>query len=295
VATWLRRMPFDTRTAVLFPGQGSQERGMRDLVAEHAPDLLDQCLELIGDDPFERVDDSTRFAQPAIFCASVAGWRRSGLSARDPVAVAGHSLGEFAALVATGALDDQDALRLVVTRAALMAEAGGGTMLALLGASADAAQQLAERHGVVVANDNAPGQIVLSGADDALTEAARDARESGLRAMKLGVAGAFHSPAMAGVVPEFESALRQVEFRAPAVPVISCATATEMTSPRRDLAAALTRPVRWAETMRTLAALDVARFADAGPGRVLAKLARRNVPSADAVTLAELALEPVRG
>src|SRR5215207_3529629 len=212
-------MPFDTRTAVLFPGQGSQERGMRDLVADHAPDLLDRCQELIGEDPFERVDDSTRFAQPAIFCASVAGWRRSGLSARDPVAVAGHSLGEFAALAAAGAVDDHDALRLVVTRGHLMAQAGersdGGTMLALLGASVDTARRLAADHGVVVANDNAPGQIVLSGPGSALTEAARDARESGLRAMKLGVAGAFHSPAMAGAVPEFESALRQVEFRAP--------------------------------------------------------------------------------
>ena len=292
-------MPFDTRTAVLFPGQGSQERGMRDLVAEHAPDLLAQCLELIGEDPFERVDDSTRFAQPAIFCASVAGWRRSGLSPGDPVAVAGHSLGEFAALVAVGAVDDHDALRLVVTRGHLMAQAGeragGGTMLALLGASADSARHLAAGHGVVVANDNAPGQIVLSGAGNALTAAARQAREDGLRAMKLGVAGAFHSPAMAGAVPEFESALRQVEFRAPAAPVISCATAARMTTPRRDLAAALTHPVRWAETMRTLAALDVRRFADAGPGSVLAKLARRNVPSADAVALADLALEPARG
>jgi malonyl CoA-acyl carrier protein transacylase len=288
-------MPLDTRTAVLFPGQGSQERGMRDLVSEFAPDLLDLCLYLIGDDPFERVDDSTRFAQPAIFCASIAGWRRSGLSPRDPVAVAGHSLGELAALAAVGAVDDHDALRLVVTRAELMAEAGGGTMLALLGSSADAARQLAEDHGVVVANDNAPGQIVLSGADDALTEAARDARGAGLRAMKLGVAGAFHSPAMAGAVPEFDAALRRVEFRAPAVPVISCTTAAPMTAPRRDLAAALTRPVLWAQTMRTLARLDVRRFADAGPGKVLAKLARRNVPSADAVTLADLALEPARG
>src|SRR4051794_15978181 len=189
-------MPLDTRTAVLFPGQGSQERGMRDLVAEHAPDLLDLCLNLIGDDPFERIDESTRFAQPAIFCASIAGWRRSGLSPRDPVAVAGHSLGELAALAAVGAVDDRDALGLVVVRGALMADAGGGTMLALLGADADAARQLAADHGVVVANDNAPGQIVLSGTDDALTEAARDARQSGLRAMKLGVAGAFHSPAM---------------------------------------------------------------------------------------------------
>jgi malonyl CoA-acyl carrier protein transacylase len=292
-------MPLDTRTAVLFPGQGSQERGMRDLVADYAPDLLDLCHFLIGGDPFERVDDSTRFAQPAIFCAGIAGWRRAGLAPRDPIAVAGHSLGEFAALAAAGAVDVHDALRLVVLRGHLMAEAGehsgGGTMLALLGAGPAAARRLAADHGVVVANDNAPGQIVLSGANSALTGVARVARESGLRAMKLGVAGAFHSPAMAAAVPEFDAALRQVEFRAPAVPVISCTTALRMTTPRRDLAAALTRPVRWAETMQTLAGLDIRRFADAGPGTVLAKLARRNVPSVEALPLADLALEPARG
>src|SRR4051812_14889982 len=103
-------MPFDIPTPVLFPGPGRQERGRRALVAEHAPDLLGLCLELMGDAPFERVDDSTRFAQPAIFCASVAGWRRSSLAPHDPTAVAGHSLGEFAALAAPGAIDDHDAL-----------------------------------------------------------------------------------------------------------------------------------------------------------------------------------------
>jgi [acyl-carrier-protein] S-malonyltransferase len=288
-------MPFDTRTAVLFPGQGSQQHGMRDDVASHAPDLLDHALDLIGADPFERVDESTRFAQPAIFLASVAGWRRSGLDSSAPVAVAGHSLGEFAALVAADAVDPYDALRLVIARGGLMAEAGGGTMLALLGADNEAAERLADDHGVVVANDNAPGQVVLSGTDEALTAAARAARESGLRAMKLGVAGAFHSPAMASAVTEFEAALREVEFRAPAVPVISGATATSMTDPRADLAAALTRPVRWREVMGVLDRMGAERFVDAGPGKVLAKLARRNVPDAEAITLADLALEPARG
>jgi [acyl-carrier-protein] S-malonyltransferase len=283
----------DTRTAILFPGQGSQQADMRDLVADSAPHLLDRCRELMGADPFERVEESTRFAQPAIFCASVAGWRRSGLSARDPVAVAGHSLGEFAALVAADAVHEYDALELVVERGRLMAEAGGGTMLALLGADEATAQRLAAGHGVAVANDNAPGQVVLSGAEHALTEVAREARASGLRSMNLGVAGAFHSPAMAPAVPEFEAALRRVEFRAPAVPVVSCTTAAPMTLPRRDLAAGLTRPVRWAATMQMLAGLDVRRFVDAGPGNVLAKLARRNVPAAESLTLAELEPEAV--
>ena len=287
-------MPHDTPTAVLFPGQGSQQADMRDVVAASAPELLDQCLELVGDDPFDRVDDSTRFAQPAIFCASVAGWRRSGVTPHDVVAVAGHSLGEFAALVAVDAIDPHDALQLVVARGRLMAEAGGGTMLALLGADTVTAERLTADHDVVVANDNAPGQVVLSGSEDALTDVAREARASGLRAMKLGVAGAFHSPAMAPAVPEFEEELRQVDFRAPAVPVISCTTAAPMTSPRRDLAAALTRPVRWSATMQTLGRMGVGRFADAGPGTVLAKLARRNVPAANSLTLADLEPEAAR-
>src|SRR3712207_4132015 len=124
-------------TAVLFPGQGSQEPGMRDLVAAEAPDLLARCEELVGADPFERVAESTRFAQPAIFCASIAGWRRLDVK---PVAVAGHSLGELAALVAADAIDADAALELVVLRGREMADAGGGTMLALLGADDETAE-----------------------------------------------------------------------------------------------------------------------------------------------------------
>ncbi|HEY3187380.1 MAG TPA: acyltransferase domain-containing protein, partial [Solirubrobacteraceae bacterium] len=117
-------MPNDAPTAVLFPGQGSQEPAMRDLVAAEAPDLLERCLDLVGEDPFARVADSTRFAQPAIFCASVAGWRRAAPHVGLPVAFAGHSLGEFAALVAADAIDAADALELVVLRGHLMWEAG---------------------------------------------------------------------------------------------------------------------------------------------------------------------------
>jgi malonyl CoA-acyl carrier protein transacylase len=283
-------------TAILFPGQGSQEPGMRDLVAAEAPDLLDRCLELVGEDPFAHVPDSTRFAQPAIFCASVAGWRRAGEALGRPVAVAGHSLGEFAALVAADALDALDALELVVLRGRLMWEAGersgGGGMLALLGASDEDADRLAAAHGVYVANENAPGQVVLSGPAGAIAAAARQARDDGLRAMELGVTGAFHTPAMARAVAPFAEALADVEFREPVVPVISCLTAAPTTDPRRDLADGLTRPVRWTATMRALADLGATRFLDAGPGQVLAKLAKRNVPGTDARSLT--ALEVVR-
>ena len=290
-------MAFDQPTALLFPGQGSQQPQMRDGVAEVAPDLLERCLDLIGDDPFELVDESTRFAQPAIYLASVAGWRSAGQAATDYAAMAGHSLGEFAALVAAGALDPKDGLELVVERGRLMAAAGeaddGGTMLALLGASADAARQLAQSHGVAVANENAPGQLVLSGPRSAIAAVASDARESGLRAIELDVAGAFHSPAMEPALPDFDAALARTAFSAPAVPVVSCSTGRPMTDPRRDLLHGLTRPVRWTATMSALAARGIRDFVDAGPGNVLGKLARRNVPDAIAHKLADL--EPVRG
>lgn len=267
-------------TAVIFPGQGSQVPGMRDLVAEGAPDLLERCVELVGTDPFPRVDESTRFAQPAIFCASVAGWRRLAQELGSPPAVvAGHSLGELAALAAAGVLTEEAALELVVLRGHAMAEAGGGTMLALLGADDETAEAIAHASGVTVANYNAPGQVVLSGTPDALDRAARKARAHGHRAMELGVAGAFHSPAMAAAVAPFEAALRASTFHEPhpSVTVYSCHTAAPMTDPRRELADALTGPVRWAHTMRALDARGIDRYVDAGPGKVLAKLVKRNL------------------
>jgi [acyl-carrier-protein] S-malonyltransferase len=281
-----------TPTAILFPGQGSQAPGMRDLAADWAPELLDRCLELVGDDPFARVDESTRFAQPAIFCASVAGWRRAAEHFDPPVAVAGHSLGELAALVAAGALDALVGLELVVVRGRTMAEAAergqDGTMLALLGADVGRAAALAESHGASVANENAPDQIVLSGSVGALRSAAAAAQGEGLRALELGVAGAFHSPAMGAAAAPFAEALADARFEPPSVPVVSCLTGRRMRNPRRELTDGLTRPVRWTATMRGLHDLGARRFADVGPGHVLARLVRRNLPDAEALALADL-------
>jgi [acyl-carrier-protein] S-malonyltransferase len=285
-----------TDTAILFPGQGSQTPDMRDLVAAVRPDLLDAAVGLVGEDPFPRVEESTRFAQPAILCASLAGWTRL----RDhvqPVAMAGHSLGEFSALAAAGALDDHDALRLVVLRGDHMAasgeDAGGGTMLALMGASSPSqCEALADRHHVSVANDNAPGQVVLSGAPADLEAARQDAEAQDLRARLLGVAGAFHSPQMQGAVAPLREALASVDFDEPRVPVISCATAAAFQDPARELADALVSPVRWRETMTALDALGARTFIEAGPGRVLAKLAPRCIPGV-AATTAEQILEDI--
>jgi [acyl-carrier-protein] S-malonyltransferase len=261
---------------------------MRELVGSVRPDLLRQVTPLVGEDPFARVDESTRFAQPAIFCASLAGWERVRHHV-DPVAFSGHSLGELTALVAAGALDERDGLRLVVLRGLLMSvsgeDAGGGTMLALLGATPAQAAAIAARNAVSLANDNAPGQVVLSGAPVALDAAREDAAREGLRTVALDVCGAFHSPQMQDAVIPFREALAEMEFREPSVPVISCATATAFVDPREELAAALVRPVRWRETMTALAADGVQAFVDAGPGRVLAKLAPRCVPGAGAASL----------
>src|SRR4051812_7423522 len=167
---------------------------MRDLVAQRAPDLLERVTELVGEDPFARVEENTRYAQPAIFCASLTGFDALDL---HPSAAAGHSLGELAALAAAGVLERDDALRLVVLRGKLMAEADDeGTMMALLGASEDESREIAEKAGVTVANDNAPGQVILSGPRAKLAEAEEIAREYERRTLPLDVAGAFHSPSM---------------------------------------------------------------------------------------------------
>ena len=286
----------NTPTAVLLPGQGSQVPGMRDTVAAARPDLLDAVLELVGDDPFERVDDSTRFAQPAIFCASLAGWARVSDDVGSPVAFAGHSLGELSALAVAGVLDELDALRLVVLRGRLMADSGeasgGGTMLAVLGAQPAEAAALADAHGVAVANDNAPGQIVLSGAPEDLRTTRTHARDEGLRAIALDVAGAFHSPQMAAAVEPFRAALAEVPLHEPTAPVFSCATARPFADPVDELAEALVSPVRWRETMTALDAnTDAQAYVDPGPGAVLAKLAPRCIPEARVASLQGAALQ----
>jgi malonyl CoA-acyl carrier protein transacylase len=278
-------------TAVLFPGQGSQTPDMRDDVERFRPDLLQLACEELGTDPFERIAEGSRFAQPAIYCASLAGWERLGRP--DVAALAGHSLGEFAALVAAETLSAEDGLRLVALRGRLMDEAaertGDGGMLAVLGNDARlAAGALAEGHGVFVANDNAPGQVVLSGAVQRLDAAAAEAKTIGLRAIRLAVAGAFHSPAMAGAAPELEAALDAVEFGPGLTPVVSCVTTEPIADPRPVLLAGLTEPVRWRETLLALHTLGVRRFVDAGPGKVLAGLVTRTLDGVTAETAAAL-------
>jgi [acyl-carrier-protein] S-malonyltransferase len=269
----------------LFPGQGSQTPEMRDLVADRAPELLERCIALVGEDPFPRAGESTRFAQPAIFCASLAGWDALDL---DAAAAAGHSLGELAALAAAGVLDRDDALSLVVLRGKLMAEADDeGSMLALVGADQEDAEAVAEAAGITVANDNAPGQVVLSGPREKLKIAEEAARERGKRALPLDVAGAFHSPSMKPAVEPFSAALHDTELHEGTFTVFSCASAKPFEDVRAELAAALTRPVRWRETVLALHEAGGHRFVEVGPGKVLARLGKRILPDCPVETPAE--------
>jgi malonyl CoA-acyl carrier protein transacylase len=276
-----------TDTALLFPGQGSQTDDMRDLVAERAPELLERVTALVGEDPFAKVAESTRFQQPAIFCASIAVWE--GLADDvEPGAASGHSLGELAALAAAGVLTLDDALELVVLRGRLMAEADAtGSMIALVGADADEATKIAEDAGLTVANDNAPGQIVLAGDRERFDRVEEIAGELGKRAIRLPVAGAFHSPSMAPAVAPFRAALDEVELGEPRFTVYSCASAQPFEDVRDELARALIRPVRWRETFTALHDAGATRFIEVGPGKVLARLAKRIVPGTKVETPAE--------
>jgi malonyl CoA-acyl carrier protein transacylase len=273
-------------TALLFPGQGSQTAEMRDTVASIRPDLLQRAIELIGSDPFERVEEGTAYAQPALYCAGLAHWTAAG----RPQAsfMAGHSLGELPALAAAGALDELDGLALAVTRGRAMQDAGEsgspGGMLAVLGAG-DGADAVAERLGLTVANDNAPGQVVLSGPRDALEAARAELKAEGLKAMSVPVTGAFHSPAMAPAAPAYEAALAEVEVAEPRATVFSSITTRPFEDVRADLAAALVNPVRWRETLIALRAAGAGRFVETGPGNVLTKLVRRTLHEVEATVL----------
>ena len=276
-------------TALLFPGQGSQTSDMRDLVARHEPELLELAVAEVGADPFELADEGTAYAQPAILCASLAAWSAAG-SPRTPL-LAGHSLGELSALAAAGAVAPADAVRLAVERGRLtqeVADRAPGGMVALLG-DAGEARAAAAAGGAVIANDNGPTQLVVAGSDEALDATTRDAKARGIRAMRLAVRGAFHSPAILPAVDPFRLALERVEIDPPAAPVVSSSTAApfpdDVSEIRDQLALALVRPVRWRETLVVLRRLGVRRFLEAGPGRALTGMVRRAFDDVEASVL----------
>jgi [acyl-carrier-protein] S-malonyltransferase len=281
--------------AMLFPGQGSQTSDMRDQVERHRPDLLELAQREVSEDLFERADDGTRWAQPAIFCAALAGYEV--LKDRyEPDLMAGHSLGEISALVAAGALDADDGLRLVAARGRLMQEAaeetGDGSMLAVRARDRAPVERVAAEAEVSIANDNAPDQLVLSGSLAALDEAERLLGEQKVRAKRLPVAGAFHSPLMEPAVEPFRRIVEQTEVAEAQVPVLSCVTAEPFHDVREQLVQAITHPVRWTDVMGALRARGAERFVETGPGRVLTNLVRKSLDGVEAE--APLDLEATR-
>lgn len=278
--------------AVLFPGQGSQTADMRDQVERHRPDLLELAQSEVSEDLFERAGEGTRWAQPAIFCAALAGYEV--LKDRcEPDLMAGHSLGEISALVAADALGPEDGLRLVAARGRLMQEAaeetGDGGMLAVRARDRAPVERIAAEADLSIANDNAPDQLVLSGSLAALDEAERLLREEKVRAKRLPVAGAFHSPLMEPAVEPFRQMVERTEVRAARVPVLSCVTAAPFQDVREQLVQAITHPVRWTDVMAALRELGATSYVETGPGRVLTNLVRKSLEDVEAE--APLAME----
>ncbi|HWC26007.1 MAG TPA: ACP S-malonyltransferase [Solirubrobacteraceae bacterium] len=268
-------------TALLFPGQGSHSEGMHEPFSDHP--LLRRGIELLGFDPFRELAEGTRTQQPALFLCSMAQWASRDHDAPDPLAAAGHSLGEYAALTAAGAIAFDDAVRLVRTRAQAMADAAAlrpGGMVALLGGERDDVYELAAELGLSLANDNAPGQIVLSGRMEAVDAAVQRAGDIGCRARKLDVAGAFHSPLMAPAADALEQALADTPLDEPAFPVLSNGSTREFRDIRAELAENLLKPVRWREILLELQARGATEFVECGPGSVLKGLVKRTLRAA---------------
>jgi len=273
--------PMPPTSAVLFPGQGSHSEGMHEPFADHP--LLRRGIDLLGFDPFDSLADGTRSHQPALFLCSMAQWASRDERDEDPIAAAGHSLGEYAALTVAGAIDFEDGVRLVGARADAMADAAAlqpGGMVALLGGERDDVCELASELGLSLANDNAPGQMVLSGRMDAVDAAVQRAGDIGCRARKLDVTGAFHSPLMAPAAERLAAALDATPVRTPAFPVLSNGTAREFVDIRAELAANLLKPVRWREILLELQARGATEYVECGPGSVLKGLVKRTLRAA---------------
>lgn len=281
--------------AYVFPGQGAQFSGMgKDLYdnSSQAREMFEQANEILGfritDIMFSGTAEElrqTRVTQPAIFLHSVILAKVLGVGTDImPDAVAGHSLGEFSALVAAGALSFEDGLRLVAKRAEAMqsaCEANPGTMAAIIGLDDEVIERVCEEiEGVVVAaNYNCPGQLVISGASEAVREACEKLKAAGARrALPLPVGGAFHSPLMEPARQELEKAIAGAQFSTPICPVYQNIDAEPQSDPeiiKRNLTAQLTAPVRWTQTARKMAANGVSKFTELGPGNVLQGLIRK--------------------
>ncbi len=295
--------------AVLFPGQGSQRVGMGADLFRSRPDLLieaaDRVLgwslrEVCLEGPEDRLT-ATEHAQPALYALSYALWKELAERAgRLPAAAAGHSLGEYTALAAAGAVSFEDGLELVAARARAMAEAvqeEPSGMAAVLGATAEHVERIAaDRRSLGgrlwISNRNAPGQIVLSGGSEDIDWVVASGRRLRLRrVVKLNVAGAFHCPLMESALPGLQDALDMVQIGSPAFPVWSNVTASTHVAGEESLMLArqLVAPVRFSASLRSMAAAGVETFVHIGPGDVTAGMARRTVKGSRTLVVSSVA------
>lgn len=288
--------------AYVFPGQGSQFVGMgKDLYesSASAKAMFESANEILGfritDLMFSGTDEDlkqTRVTQPAIFLHSVI--RASLLEQFAPDMVAGHSLGEFSALVANGTLSFEDGLKLVSQRAMAMQEAceiQPSTMAAVLALDDAKVEEIcASINGIVVpANYNCPGQLVISGSIEAVTEACEMLKAAGAkRALLLPVGGAFHSPLMEPAREKLAAAIENTNFSDPRCPVyqnVTAAAVSDKSEIRKNLVAQLTAPVRWTQSVQAMWADGATKFTEVGPGKVLQGLVKKIAPEAEAESI----------
>ena len=285
------------KQALVFPGQGAQFCGMgKELYEQNADarELFEKANEVLGfritDIMFEGTADElrqTKVTQPSVFLHSVILAKVLGV---EPAAVAGHSLGEFSALVVAGALSFEEGLRLVAKRAEAMqlaCEAESGTMAAVLALPDETVEEVCQSvDGVVVpANYNCPGQLVISGAVDAVNQACAKLKEAGARrALVLPVGGAFHSPLMEPARKKLEEAIELADFKTPICPIYQNVDALPHTEPadiKANLIAQLTAPVRWTQLVQNMVADGISTFGELGPGTVLQGLIRKISPAVE--------------